>query len=53
MPWNGLLRAVKVPNGDLAGELGNWILTAWRNTDDRIDPNAIEDILVVCNYSLK
>jgi hypothetical protein len=26
--WNGLLRAVKAPNGDLAGELGNWILTA-------------------------
>jgi len=51
-PWNGLLRAVKAPNDDLAGKLGNWILTAWRGTDNRIDPNAIEDILVVCNYSL-
>lgn len=51
-PWNGLLRAVKAPNGDLAGKLGNWILTAWRGTDDRIDPNAIEDILVICHYSL-
>jgi peptidoglycan hydrolase-like protein with peptidoglycan-binding domain len=52
-PWNGLLRAVKAPNSDLGGKLGNWILTAWRDTDPpRMDPNAVEDILVVCNYSL-
>jgi hypothetical protein len=52
-PWNGLLRAVKeVPDSDLARKLGNWTLTGLLVTGDRIDPKAIEDILVVCNYSL-
>jgi hypothetical protein len=55
-PLNGLLRAVKAPNSDVAGELGNWILTARfepQNESPRnIDPNAIKDILVICNYSL-
>ena len=51
-PWNGLLRAVGSPGG----ELGNWTLTGWLkladNTEKRIDPNAIEDMLVICHYSL-
>jgi hypothetical protein len=53
-PWNGLLRtATESP----AGALGNWTLTGWLqepgvNTHERIDPKAIEDILVVCHYSL-
>lgn len=39
------------------GKLGSWILTMWLHTTDTNDkvpigPNAIEDILVVCNYSL-
>jgi hypothetical protein len=50
-PWNGLLRGAKSPGG----ELGNWTLTGWLiaggSTHERIDPNAIEDILVVCHYS--
>lgn len=51
-PWKGLLRAAKSPGG----ELDNWTLTGWLepggNSDERIDPNAIEDILLVCHYSL-
>lgn len=42
-----------------AGELGTWTLTGWlepwgNGTDEPkpIDPNAIEDILVIWNYSL-
>jgi peptidoglycan hydrolase-like protein with peptidoglycan-binding domain len=55
-PWNGLLRATKSKDGGLAGKLGNWTLTGWNEHEDtpdgRIDPNAIEDILVVCHYFL-
>jgi hypothetical protein len=52
-PWNCLLRAAK----SLTAELGNRVLTEWRQPADgthkrRIDPNAIEDILIVCHYSL-
>jgi hypothetical protein len=52
-PWNALLRAAK----SLTAELGNRMLTEWREPVDGmhercIDPNAIEDILVVCHYSL-
>jgi len=49
--WNGLLRA-KSPGG----ELGDWTLAGWELADGTkklIDPNAIEDILVVCHYSLE
>jgi hypothetical protein len=56
-PWNGLLRAVKEPNDDLAEELGIWTLTGRLeplngSTGRRINPDAIEDILVVCHYSI-
>ena len=55
--WNGVLRATKLPEGELTGELGDWTLTEWQElveggTYDRIDPNAIEDNLVVCHYSI-
>ena len=49
--WNGLLKAVKSP----AGDLGNWILTAWFAEDEkhqRLDPKAIEEVLVLCRYAL-
>ncbi|HWQ70174.1 MAG TPA: neuraminidase-like domain-containing protein [Patescibacteria group bacterium] len=50
--WNGLLRAEKSP----AGSPGDWTLTAWRDTGggahERLDPNAIHDILIVCQYTL-
>ena len=53
-PWNGLLRATKQSEGDLAEKLGNWTLTGWleHSTERRINPDAIEDVLVVCHYSL-
>jgi hypothetical protein len=50
-PWNGLLRAGKSP----AGSPGDWTLTAWlepvAGTHARLDPNAIQDILVVSRYA--
>ena len=55
-PWNELYRAVKSPDGDLARELGIWILTCRLEPESgspgNIDPDSIEDILVVCDYSL-
>jgi hypothetical protein len=56
-PWNGLLRATKSKPSeeDLAGEeLDNWILAGWleHSTGRRIHPDAIEDVLLVCHYSL-
>lgn len=49
--WNGLLRAAKSP----AGSPGEWTLTAWRDmgggAHERLDPNAIQDIMVVCHYT--
>jgi hypothetical protein len=44
----GILRAAKSP----AGPLGDWTLTAWRdgNPHVRLDPEAIQDLLVVCRY---
>ncbi len=50
-PWNGLLRAEKSP----AGLAGAWTLTAWLDpgggAHERLDPNAVQDILVVCYYT--
>jgi hypothetical protein len=51
IPWNGLLRAAKSP----AGSPGDWTLTAWlepmAGACARLNPNAIEDILVVCRFA--
>jgi receptor-binding and translocation channel-forming TcA subunit of Tc toxin/ABC toxin-like protein/neuraminidase-like protein/putative peptidoglycan binding protein/virulence plasmid A protein len=49
--WNGLLRAAKAT----AGHPGEWTLTIWLVTGDglhqRLDPNALLDILLVCHYT--
>jgi hypothetical protein len=49
--WNGLLRAAKSP----AGHPGDWTLTAWLDAGtgehQRLDPDAIEDIQVLCRYT--
>ncbi len=49
--WNKLLRTAESPGGPL----GDWTLTAWLDTGgglkERLDPNAIQDILVVCRYT--
>ncbi len=47
--WNGLLR------GEASGGLpDDWTLTGWLDASgehERIDPGAIQDILVVCHYT--
>ena len=49
--WNGLLRAAKSP----AGRPGDWTLTAWLDAGNaehqRLDPDAIKDIQVLCRYT--
>jgi hypothetical protein len=49
--WNGLLQADEISDG----LLGNWTLTAWLADDSgvkrRLEPNAIQDILLVCSYT--
>jgi hypothetical protein len=46
----GLLHAEKSP---AAGSLGNWTLTAWLDGTPhlRFDPDAIQDIFLVCRYT--
>lgn len=49
--WNGMLRAQAQP----AEPLGVFSLTGWRDdagTIDRIDPEAVEDIILVCRYTI-
>jgi hypothetical protein len=48
--WNSLLRTAASPGGPL----GDWTLTAWLTADEtegRLDPNAIQDLLAVCRYT--
>lgn len=49
--WNGLLRTAE----SSGGSLGNWTLTAWLDAGggvkQRLEPNAIQDILLVCRYT--
>jgi Tc toxin complex TcA C-terminal TcB-binding domain/Neuraminidase-like domain len=48
--WNGLLRGEKAFTFNNAP--GNWTLNGWLNAGERLDPNAIEDIVVVCHYAI-
>lgn len=49
--WSELLRTAESPGG----ELGNWTLTAWLDAgggvNQRVEPDAIQDILLVCRYT--
>jgi hypothetical protein len=47
--WNGLVRGSKEINNSAPG---TFTLNAWRNATDRLDPNAIQDIVVVCRYTV-
>jgi hypothetical protein len=47
-PWNALLRAEK----PVSGQPGTWTLNAWLNDGDRIDADALEDVAIVCHYTL-
>ncbi len=52
----GVLRGEQAP----AGTLGTWTVSVWRDTDPDpaveahapVDPNAIEDIVLVCGYTV-
>jgi hypothetical protein len=49
--WNGMLRAQAQPDEPP----GVFSLTGWRDdggTIDRIDPDAVEDIALVCRYTI-
>lgn len=46
---NGLLHTSKKFNNN--NPPGSFTLNAWLNTDKRLDPDAIQDILVVCLYT--
>jgi hypothetical protein len=56
-PWRDLETPEK-ERGMLHGEKmfsdepGNWTLTAWLGDGDRLDPQALEDFVFVCHYSL-
>jgi receptor-binding and translocation channel-forming TcA subunit of Tc toxin/ABC toxin-like protein/neuraminidase-like protein len=52
--WSELLRTDESPGGSL----GNWTLTAWLGDEDddddvrhRLEPDAIQDILLICRYT--
>ena len=47
-PWNGLLRGKMA----LPGETGNWTINAWLNAGERLNEEALEDIVIVCHYSV-
>jgi len=46
--WNGLVRGTK---NSLSNAPGNFTLNAWLNGGAHVDPNAIQDIIVVCKYT--
>jgi hypothetical protein len=46
--WNGLVRGAK----SFSNAPGPFTLNAWLQNDVAIDPSAIQDILVVCRYSI-
>lgn len=54
--WNGLLHGLKEnnPAWDVPAvpEESTWTLTAMRNTTERLNPNALDDLFVVCYYAV-
>jgi len=46
--WNGVLRGEKT----FSSAPGNWTLNGWLAGGAQLDPNAIEDIVVVCHYAM-
>jgi len=47
--WNGLIRGLKE---NLNNVPGPFTLNAWLNSGQHLDPNAIQDVIVVCRYSV-
>jgi hypothetical protein len=53
--WNGLLQGRRSNlswPAPFRPEEGEWTLTVLRNTAERLDPNALDDIFVVCHYTI-
>ncbi len=44
--WNSLMRGTNEINHGP----GTFTLNAWRNVSDHLEPNAIQDIIIVCRY---
>ncbi|HEU5104043.1 MAG TPA: hypothetical protein VFU22_33735, partial [Roseiflexaceae bacterium] len=49
--WNEILHAIKTLDNP-AGTPGTWTLNAWLKDGDRLDPRALEDIVVICHYAV-
>jgi hypothetical protein len=47
-PWHGALRAGKA----FSDPPGTWTLNAWLDDGEHLDPAAVEDLLVICSYSV-
>ena len=47
--WNEMVRGTKL---NLNNDPGPFTLNAWRNVQDHVDPSAIQDIIVVCRYTV-
>ncbi len=47
--WNEMVRGTR---NNLNNDPGLFTLNAWRNAKDHVDPNAIQDIIVVCKYTV-
>jgi hypothetical protein len=48
--WNGMVRGSK---NNLSNAPGPFTLNVWLNVKDHVDPNAIQDIIVVCQYTVQ
>lgn len=46
-PWHELFRGSKTFNHSP----GPFTMNAWRNAEDQLNPNAIQDIVIVCRYT--
>jgi hypothetical protein len=46
--WRGTLRAGKA----FDEPPGTWTLNAWLDDGDRLDPGAVDDLIVICSYSV-
>jgi Tc toxin complex TcA C-terminal TcB-binding domain len=48
IPWQGMLRAGKT----FDDPPGTWTLNAWLNDGGRLDAAAIEELIIICSYSV-
>jgi Tc toxin complex TcA C-terminal TcB-binding domain len=48
LPWHRMLRSVKA----FDDPPGAWTLNAWLNDGDRLEEAAIDDLIIICSYSV-